>query len=137
MEIENKNYWGYHYMVNAAGVDVECLKSYERVYGFAKNLVKAIDMVAYGEPQIVDFGTGDKAGFTLVQLIETSNISAHFVNELGQIYLDVFSCKDFDPKVVDQVLYDWFFPFTVSGMMIIRDASQQGFKINPTTYDFP
>lgn len=132
-----EKYWGYHYMVNATGVDKRELKDYDRVYMFAKGLVKAIDMVAYGEPQIVDFGTGDKAGFTLVQLIETSNICAHFVNELGQIYLDVFSCKNFDPKVVDQEIYNWFWPTKVDGMMVVRDAKNQGFIINPTSYEYP
>jgi S-adenosylmethionine/arginine decarboxylase-like enzyme len=53
-------------------------------------------MVPYGEPQVVHFGSGDKSGFTLVQLIETSNITAHFCEETDDMYLDVFSCKPFN-----------------------------------------
>ena len=51
-------------------------------------------------PIFVKFGTGNKEGYTLVQLIETSNICAHFVNETNALYLDVFSCKQFEPKIV-------------------------------------
>ena len=42
-------------------------------------LVQAIGMRPYGEPVIEHFATHshDAAGFTLVQLIETSNICAH------------------------------------------------------------
>lgn len=48
-------------------------------------LVKDIDMVPYGGPQVVHFGSGNKAGYTLVQLIETSNITAHFVEETNDL----------------------------------------------------
>ena len=37
------------------------------------------------------------SGYTLVQLIETSSITAHFSENTGSIYLNVFSCKEFDP----------------------------------------
>jgi hypothetical protein len=38
----------------------------------------------------------------MVQLIETSLISAHFANLTHTVYLDVFSCKTYDPEVVRQ-----------------------------------
>jgi len=100
--------WGYHLMIDASGCDPEKIKSYNNIFTFAVQLVKDIDMVAYGDPQIVNFGSGDKAGYTLVQLIETSNICAHFVNETNTMYLDVFSCKSFDQKVVEDLLVKYF-----------------------------
>lgn len=97
-------YWGHHLRIDAGGCNIDSLKDYDNIYNFAKHLVEDIDMVAYGEPQIVKFGHGDKEGYTLVQLIETSNICAHLVDEYREIYLDVFSCKMFEPeKVVDLV----------------------------------
>jgi len=65
-------------------------------------------MVAYGKPQIVMFGTGNKKGYTLVQLIETSNICAHFCEETNDMYLDVFSCKTFEPDLVRMVVEESF-----------------------------
>jgi S-adenosylmethionine/arginine decarboxylase-like enzyme len=102
------DYWGYHLIFDASGCDHDAITSYENVHNFAKQLVNDIDMVAYGEPQIVDFGSGNKAGFTLVQLIETSNICAHFVNEHDHMYLDVFSCKPFEPNVVVGLVEKYF-----------------------------
>lgn len=101
-------YWGYHLHLDCSGCNNEAIKSHQTIYDFTKELVKAIDMVAYGEPQIINFGSEDKAGYTLVQLIETSNIGAHFVNEYNHIYLDVFSCKNFDQKVVKQLVKKYF-----------------------------
>lgn len=103
-----QRYWGYHAIIDAAGCDHDAITNYDVVYNFAKELVRDIDMVAYGEPQIVNFGSGDKAGFTLVQLIETSNICAHFVNELDEMYLDVFSCKPFNEKIVEDLVVKHF-----------------------------
>lgn len=107
--MEDKRYWGYHLTLDVGGCDLGKITDPKNIENFAKQLVKDIDMVAYGEPQIVNFGSGNKAGYTLVQLIETSNICAHFVNESQTMYLDVFSCKDFDPSVVDKLVYEYFF----------------------------
>jgi S-adenosylmethionine/arginine decarboxylase-like enzyme len=108
--MESIQSWGYHLLANFGSCDIEKISNEENVKNFSKALVEAIDMVAYGEPQVVNFGTGNKAGFTLVQLIETSNICAHFCNEDGAVYLDVFSCKPFDPEVAIDVFDEFFSP---------------------------
>jgi hypothetical protein len=89
---------------------------------FAKHLVRKIDMVPYGEPQVKLFGSGNKAGYTLVQLIETSNITAHFVEETNDMYLDVFSCKPFQPVDVEQVVNLYFGPIEKNRSFFIRQA---------------
>jgi S-adenosylmethionine/arginine decarboxylase-like enzyme len=100
--------WGKHLMIDAARVTGHTIRNPAIIHDFNKTLVKRIDMVAYGPPQIVRFGSGNKAGYTLVQLIETSNICAHFVEENNSMYLDVFSCKDFDPTVVKDTVEEFF-----------------------------
>lgn len=102
--------WGYHLIVNAAGCDLEAIRSKKTIAAFSKELVKGIDMVAYGKPQIVHFGSAQCKGYTLVQLIETSNITAHFVEETNDIYLDIFSCKSFNPKDALRIFDDYFQP---------------------------
>jgi S-adenosylmethionine/arginine decarboxylase-like enzyme len=106
-EIEN-TYWGYHLILDAAGCNHDLITDGNNITAFANALVKAIDMVPFGEPQVINFGSGNKAGYTLVQLIETSNICAHFVNEYDHMYLDVFSCKPFDQQIVVQVAQEYF-----------------------------
>jgi S-adenosylmethionine/arginine decarboxylase-like enzyme len=101
-------FWGYHLMLDCSGCVNSAISDYDTIYDFTKQLVKDIDMVAYGEPQIVHFGTGNKAGYTLVQLIETSNISAHFVEENNTMYLDVFSCKEYDDRIVIELVEKYF-----------------------------
>ena len=116
MEEDKTEYWGYHLILDCAGCNHNAITDYDNIYKFAKQLVKDIDMVAYGEPQIVNFGSGNKAGYTLVQLIETSNICCHFVNENDTMYLDVFSCKPFDQDAVERLVAGYF------GVRSIRKA---------------
>jgi len=120
--MSEKKYWGHHLMIDAAGCDKSKIADHDTIYNFTKQLVKDIDMVAYGEPQIVDFGSGDKAGYSLVQLIETSNICGHFVNEYGDVYLDVFSCKIFDPKIVSGLVTKYFGATKITNKFFHRQA---------------
>jgi S-adenosylmethionine/arginine decarboxylase-like enzyme len=92
------------------------------IYNFTKQLVEDIEMIAYGEPQIVNFGSGDKAGYTLVQLIETSNICAHFVNENDTMYLDVFSCKPYDDETVVKLVAEYFGARKIRRSYLTRQA---------------
>lgn len=100
--------WGYHLILDCSGADHDLICNDDNITRFAKQLVTDIDMVPYGEPQVVRFGSGDKQGYTLVQLIETSNICAHFVEENDTFYLDVFSCKPFDPNIVIATAQHYF-----------------------------
>jgi S-adenosylmethionine decarboxylase len=116
------SYWGYHLILDCAGLLPDSIRSKENIYNFAKQLVKEIDMVAYGEPQIVHFGHSGKEGYTLVQLIETSNICAHFVEEDNTMYLDVFSCKTFDNDVVIRLVKHYFEPLSTRVTYLTRQA---------------
>ena len=74
--MKENNPWGFHLIIDAA----ECsnVEDAEKIKAFAKDLVKRINMVAYGDPQVIHFGSGHLEGNTLLQFIETSNIIAHF-----------------------------------------------------------
>jgi len=120
--------WGYHLIVNSTGCLPKSIRSSKNIYQFTKTLVKKIDMVAYGEPQIVMFGTGNKKGYTLVQLIETSNITAHFVEETNDLYLDVFSCKPFYPIDVMDVVKTSFDPKYSDTKFMVRQAPHNRLK---------
>lgn len=102
--------WGYHLIVDVNDCDIESITNKENITEFAKELVSRIDMKAYGEPTVVDFANDDptKGGYTLVQLIETSNICAHFVSATGEAFFDVFSCKEFEIEPVIQTITEYF-----------------------------
>ncbi len=112
--------WGKQFLFDGYECNHVNIRSKLTITDFVLELVQAIDMVAYGSPQVVHFGSGDKAGFTLVQLIETSNIVCHFIEETNAMCLDVFSCKDFDPEVVIDVIEKYFSPKYFNTEIIYR-----------------
>jgi S-adenosylmethionine/arginine decarboxylase-like enzyme len=114
--------WGYHLILDSAKCMRSAIRSPIIIAAFSDELVKRIDMVPYGRPQIQHFGSGNKAGYTLVQLIETSNIVAHFVEETDDMYLDVFSCKDYNPDIVKQVVKKYFYPLELQSKFLVRQA---------------
>jgi S-adenosylmethionine/arginine decarboxylase-like enzyme len=119
---KNKRSWGYHLIVNAGGCDGEAIRSKDVIQHFSEELVKRVDMVAYGKPQIVRFGTSVQKGYTLVQLIETSCISAHFSEDTNEVYLDVFSCKTFRQKDALDVFKKYFSPKKMTTEFLVRQA---------------
>lgn len=112
--------WGKHLIVDVKRCMPISIRCPVHIHNFSKELVNRIDMKAYGEAQIVHFGDGNKSGYTLVQLIETSNITAHFCEETNDAYLDVFSCKDFHQKDVEDVINQYFHPVEMECKVILR-----------------
>jgi S-adenosylmethionine/arginine decarboxylase-like enzyme len=112
--------WGQHMILDLKGCRPSSIRCKGHIGYFAKTLVNNIDMTAYGPPQVVMFGTGNKKGYTLVQLIETSNITGHFCEETNEAYLDIFSCKPFHGKDVENVVRSFFDPEEITSKMIER-----------------
>ena len=104
--------WGQHLVLDFNGCPKELLEDKENILNWSKELVHAIDMVAYGDPVIEHFATHspEAAGYTLLQMIETSNIAAHFAENIGQVYIDVFSCKAFDVEAALGICKKYFKP---------------------------
>ena len=112
--------WGYHLILDCYDGDKDLITSADNISAFAKTLVKRIQMKAYGEPQVIHFGEDDKLGYTLVQLIETSNIVAHFCDDTGNFYLDVFSCKPYENAVVIELVKQFFNPKNITERYLER-----------------
>lgn len=82
-------------------------------------------MKAYGLPQVFKFGEGERLGYTLIQPIETSCITAHFAEDSNSIYLDVFSCKPFSGRTVESVVEEYFKTTDWTHQRLIRQAPER------------
>ena len=93
--------WGLLSCIDLYECDPATIRDAEKIELFVSQLCKLIEMKKFGETQVVHFGEDERvAGFSMIQLIETSLISAHFANASNTTYLDVFSCKIYDPQIV-------------------------------------
>ena len=88
----------------------------ESLDGYFEKVCKAIDMqkceryfwddvdVPEDEKETLPHTKGTSA----VQFIITSNITIHTLDLLKAVYVNIFSCKEFDEKVAEQITKKWF-----------------------------
>lgn len=101
----------------------ENIDSKDTITRFVKDLVQRINMIAHGDPIIEYLCAGDpKQGYSLVQLITTSNICGHFMELDGTAYFDIFSCKTFDIQVAQDVVREYFSPARMRVNFVTRHA---------------
>lgn len=98
-EYKAKNAWGLHSTIDLKRCNPATIRDANKIKQFVIELCNLIDMKRFGNPRIVNFGENKRvAGYSLTQLIETSLISGHFANQTNAVYLDVFSCKLYNPN---------------------------------------
>ena len=101
--------WGIASSIDIYDCDPNTIRDAQKIKEFVALLCDLIKMKRFGETQVVHFGEEERvAGFSMVQLIETSLISAHFANLTNTVYLDVFSCKAYDLKVIEKFAKEFF-----------------------------
>lgn len=101
--------WGIASSIDIYDCDPESIRDADRIRQFVIELCDLIEMRRFQDTVVVNFGEDERvAGFSMVQLIETSLISAHFANLTNTTYLDVFSCKPYDPEVVAEFARKFF-----------------------------
>ncbi len=116
--------WGQHLLLDIGDCNANiCSKNAIAV--FVQELADAIGMKVYGKPTIVHFAEHDydAAGYSLVQLIETSAITGHFSDNNRDAYLDIFSCKNFNKDIAIQVVEKHFAPKKIRAAFLSRGVN--------------
>lgn len=98
-EFKIGDHWGLAIGVDLERCNMEKISDAETIKQFVIGLCDYISMKRFDEPVIVRFGNDPKlAGYSLMQLIETSSITGHFKEFDGAAFIDIFSCKKYAPR---------------------------------------
>ena len=90
--------WGIECSIDLKDCDSRIIRSDKELKRFLIEICDYLRVKRWGEPIIANFGQRDEiAGYSIVQLIETSLISGHFVDKTNAAYINLFSCSYFDP----------------------------------------
>ena len=85
-------------VIDLRGCERRRLEDPETIRRFVPTVIDAIGMRAHGPLMIERFGEGELEGWSALQFIETSSLTIH-TDEFGdRCFIDVFSCKAFDPE---------------------------------------
>jgi len=105
----NDNSWGLLTSIDLHHCNPDLIRDAEAIKYYVDKLCQLIEMKRFGDTQVVHFGEDEKvAGFSMIQLIETSLISGHFANQTNRAYIDIFSCKYYDPQVAADFTQEYF-----------------------------
>lgn len=100
--------WGCLAAIDLHGCDCAALADPDALRAFVPAVIAAIDMRAHGPLHLERFGEGDLEGWSAMQFIETSTVVVHADEVAGRCFVDVFSCKPFDPESAAAVAVEHF-----------------------------
>ena len=120
VEHRGKIFYGQQLLLDVHGCSIE-LRSLSAVAEFMAAMPTRIGMRAYGKPIVERFGEGDEVGFSGVQLLYNSAVVLHTNEKFLDLYLDVFSCKNFDVDAAIFEVESAFHPTTISHQCLFRE----------------
>ena len=103
--------YGMELVLDLYGCNLQKISDSEHI---TKYLIQLCDdvilMKRFGQPMVAHFGHDNPitAGYSLVQLIETSCVTGHFSEHKQSAYINIFSCKWFDVAKAAEFTKKWF-----------------------------
>lgn len=123
-EFDTSNAWGLLTAVDIHDCNPETIRDVEAIKRFTRELCEKIMVKRYGEAQVVEFGDDPRVhGYSMTQLIETSLVSAHFVEETNSVYLDIFSCKHYDADKAVRFTVEFFEGKYFNALSVLRGCA--------------
>jgi S-adenosylmethionine/arginine decarboxylase-like enzyme len=95
--------WGMLAAIDLHGCDKSRLADPENIRRFVASVIDAIGMRAHGPLMLDRFGDDELEGWSAMQFIETSSITLHADEVFGRCFVDVFSCRPFEPDIAAEI----------------------------------
>lgn len=120
-EYELSGAWGLTTSIDLHSCDPNLLKNAEAIKEYTAKVCALIDAKPWGPCHVQYFGINPEvAGYSMMQLVETSLVSGHFANKTNRIFLDIFSCKYYDALKAAQFSKEFFRAKDATFKCIIR-----------------
>jgi S-adenosylmethionine/arginine decarboxylase-like enzyme len=100
--------WGMMAVIDLHDCDRAQLADPDAIRRFVPDVIEAIDMVAHGPLRLERFGECELEGWSAMQFIETSSLTIHADEFSGRCYVDLFSCKAFEPELAAAIAVKHF-----------------------------
>jgi len=112
---DSQETYGFEVIMDLHGCDVSTFNR-ASLDGYFEKLCNAIKMQKceryfwddVGIPEEEKQTSPHTKGSSAVQFILTSSIVIHTLDLLQAVYVNIFSCKEFDAKVAEKITKEWF-----------------------------
>lgn len=91
-------HWGLISIMNIYDCKPELMTDTKKMKEYIIKVCKLIDMKRWGDCYICRLGEGYLEGYSVFQFIETSSITMHLDEQMNQVFVDLFSCKEYDSE---------------------------------------
>jgi S-adenosylmethionine decarboxylase len=110
-----KDVYGLHLMMRVSKVDNRAaLADGETITRFLVDLVDALGMNVLAGPLVTqEAGEPQRAGYSGVIILYESHAAIHTYSNLGEAFIDVFSCKPYDVEIVERMMAETFGDYEV------------------------
>lgn len=124
-KLEKEKAWGLLTSLDLHECDPEIVENESKLKEYVIKLCELIKMKRHGDVNAVYFGEEERLqGYTVYQLVETSMISGHFGlnpgKKTGYGYIDIFSCKSYDPDKAAEFTKEFFKAKTFNKSVVYR-----------------
>ena len=118
----NKKIFGKELILNLYDCHPKSVRSKKKILEYSDKICKLIKVKKYGQPIIERFALhlDHAAGYSLVQLIESSLVSGHFSEFWNAAYINIFSCQNFDDKKAAAFTKKFFNAKKIKRTILIR-----------------
>lgn len=119
--------FGQELVLDLAGCNPDTIQDPEAVRRWLIAVVDHIGMVRHGPARVERFGDGSLHGTTGIQLITTSSVTittaaVHAVDEDNSAFINIFSCRPFDPARATQFCVEFFAARAYDPRVLLRRA---------------
>lgn len=122
-KVTTDDQYGMELVMDLYGCDLKKISDGNHIKNYLTELCdNVIFMKRFGEPIVEHFGHDNPitAGFSMVQLIETSCVSGHYSEHKKSAYINIFSCKWFDMEKAAEFTKNWFAAKEVNRRLLDR-----------------
>jgi S-adenosylmethionine/arginine decarboxylase-like enzyme len=113
--------FGWELLLDLYECDPQKVRSAEALSSFVIQLCKLIGVNAFGKPICERFGVIPKVkGYTIIQMLDCSTLVVHCSELKNAVYLEIFSCKPYDPATVTDFCRIYFNAATVEQRFLER-----------------
>lgn len=114
--------YGKELILDLYGCEPKIIRSKKKILEYSDKLCNLIKVKKYGKPLIERFALSNPhaAGYSLVQLIETSSVTCHFSELWNQAFINIFSCKLFNHKIATDFTKKFFKAKKIKNRVLVR-----------------
>lgn len=114
--------YGKELILDLYDCDPKIIRSKKKILEYSNKLCNLIKVKKYGKPICERFALSNPpaAGYSLVQLIESSLVSGHFSELWNRAFINIFSCKLFNHKIATDFTKKFFKAKKIKNRILIR-----------------